>query len=120
VEYPKLKKTWTDYYVLNIVGAVDVLNEEKSSIRTILEGIPGKTKGFHIIEKMVLDAGKLSKGDYKVFRPVHDPLKLVADVDVLAAFLKNIPPEIKDDINTIKPGKRPALWGFEFREISVE
>jgi hypothetical protein len=34
VEYPKLKKTYTDYYVLNVIGTVDVFCfSEKSTAR---------------------------------------------------------------------------------------
>ncbi|MDR3226825.1 MAG: hypothetical protein LBT56_04045 [Prevotellaceae bacterium] len=117
VEYPKLKKTYTDYYVLNVVGTVDVLNKEKSEITTLMEGIPGETPGVHTIDKIVLDAKKLSKGDYKMFRPIQDPLKLIIDELVLFAFLKNRPPEIKEEI---KNGKKAAAWGIEFDEISVE
>jgi hypothetical protein len=119
VEYPKLKKTWTDYYVLNVVGCCDVLNEEKSEITTLWEGIPGKT-GVHMIHKMVLDTEKLSKCEYKMFRPVHDPLKLIIIQDVITAFIRNLPPEIKGKLEDFKPVERVEFWGIDFDEIEVE
>jgi hypothetical protein len=117
VEYPKLQKTWTDYYVLNVIGCFDVLNKEKSEICTILEGIPGETPGVHILEKMVLDAKKLPKRNCKIFRPVQDPLELITSEDVIRAFLKNPPPETTGEI---EKGKKAAAWGVYFRKIEVE
>jgi hypothetical protein len=120
IEFPKLKKTWTDYYALNVLDLVDILNKEKSSIRTILEGIPGKTKGMHIIEKMVLDAKKLSKKDFKIFRIVQDPLCLIIIQDIITAFIRNLPKDVTGKLEDFEPVKRLELWGIDFDKISVE
>jgi hypothetical protein len=47
-------------------------------------------------------------------------LKLIIVQDIVTAFLRNLPPETKQDIAEIKSGKRPALWGFDLDEIEVE
>jgi hypothetical protein len=98
----KLKKTWTDYYVINTIGVEDVADLEKSKYDTIMPGndLVPPFLGFH---EVIFSAEKLIN-DPKMFRIVQNKTMLFIHEFVRETFRRMVPPE---------------KWGIVFTEIDV-
>jgi hypothetical protein len=96
--FPKFDKKWTDYYVFNEVGLVDVLNVNATKGIEIMGG-------FTALEKAVFSEEKLKQSPYEMFRIINATMGLYFSRRVMEILLEKEPAE---------------EWGISWKEIEVK
>jgi hypothetical protein len=102
VHSKKLKKTWADYFALNTIGVLDIVDLKKSKYDIIMKGndfIP-PFLGFH---HLVFSSKKI-KGDPSMFRILQNQTMLFINESVADRLIELSPQE---------------KWGISMEEVTV-